>query len=453
MHTVKQLKSRADRLRDHLKLNGVSITRALSLECQAVQEGARDWNTLSAISPKDTSHRLSKQAAHSGAPTHYSRHLGHEHLIQYVGKVLPKKAVGGLAAEIAQIETSIHDYGIPSGHGLHLRCCSKCPRPHAYKAIEQFDPKNELRSFTCKSCGHVQDPLMELVIPAMLINAESFAFWLSKLSVHEPILGYQEMDVAKGQNQSILEHVCRSHEYVADHVKSALAEFGLESMHAVLPLGYYADRPQVVQRLAEQGVGFNHAKSLGWLTCSMGIHGENHESQLEAEGLVCGYLHDPAGGAPAFWGYRPRRLRTRSKDGARAYTVGDHYPRDAIYLEHLMDDRPLLVVDGFLHAIALRQAGVNAVAVPYINYVSTEAIKRLLEGRTMVVVCGHAFSGLQSGSETVNRWKRHARMTSTQLKLKVMPDMSTFERTHDFELDSFLTAFIEAISQDASAVS
>lgn len=449
MHTVKQYKSRADRLRNHLKLNGVSITRALSLECQAVQEGARDWNTLSAISPNDAPNRVKKHSAPSGGQILYSRHFGHEHLIQYVGKVLPKKLEGGLAAEIAQIQQSIQDHGIPTVRGLFLGNCTKCPNSSG----NEFDHKLELRAFNCKVCGHALDPLMDLVVPAMLQSSKIFFFWISVLSARKPVLGYQEMDVAKGQNQSIIEHVCRSHEYVADHVKSALAEFGLESMHAVLPLGYYADRPNVVRCLAEQGVGFNHAKSLGWLTCSMGIHGENHESQLEAEGLVCGYLHDPAGGAPAFWGYRPRRLRTRSKDGARAYTVGDHYPRDAIYLEHLMDDRPLLVVDGFLHAIALRQAGVNAVAVPYINYVSTEAIKRLCKGRTLVVVCGHAFSGIQSDLETVNRWKRHARMASTQLEIKVMPDMSTFERPHDFDLDAFLTALIEVIRQEASAVS
>ncbi|EKL8567169.1 glyoxalase superfamily protein [Pseudomonas aeruginosa] len=56
MQTVESLKSQAKRLRSHFSAQNIELNHSQALEAIAAIHGFKDWNTASALSPKEIKH-------------------------------------------------------------------------------------------------------------------------------------------------------------------------------------------------------------------------------------------------------------------------------------------------------------------------------------------------------------------------------------------------------------
>lgn len=433
MQTVAQFKKRADRLRTLLQEHGFKVTRAVSLEAQAAQEGVRDWNTLSSLAATES--KASKAKTNS-LPLEMPRSPANSypHLAEWIGKDLPAKPSPGLQAELDEVDWAIKD-------GALLTSIWKNTTPSAWQYY-WCSCKREGAIPTDLKCGSCGIPLRTQDLGcfrAMMTDLPSFLFarWALSNALERPVLGFEPY-VPFDHQPSLLERVCRHH--ANGIVQLAAKEFGLDKYFLdvlndyrrpgrELGLGYYPDVPSVTTELSEFGVCPEQAYELGWLTH---IPNPNDKQRPQPFGLVVTFLEDSGGGPPAFWGYRPKSLRARKGAGADAYSVGLDYPRDTVFLSHLIDDRPLLLVTGFMHALALRERGVNAVAVPYLGLMSKAAVEAVMHGDRRVVV---AATKSHHNSEWID-----GVIHSPEFKTRLlhMSELETYEGQKGFMVDQFL---------------
>lgn len=445
MQTVSQFKTRAQRLRTHLKENGVAITTALALECQAVQEGERNWNTLRAQAAPTPRKKTSRKTMSVWGPHH-----GFEHLGRYIGGELPEPLTAGLISEINQIREAIARY---DGDVFRLFEVTKvfCSNPACLcqRNEDRSSPTAEeilSDGYHCRWCEHRQRLLHDAMLPAMLKTLEGFLRVRKGLSRSGPILGYVDLKLNSRSPQQLklgsspIEEACRlTGNAGALQISLALNEFELHEMYpAELPFGYYADSATVTAVLNNLGVGSNQAYNLGWLSYA---HKHGYEDVLRGQRpmtcLVTTYLQHPNEGLTSVWGYRPKAVRSPpGRPGSEMYLVSDCYPKNHVYLDHLIDDRPLVLVTGFLHAISLRLAGVNAVAVPSLQEMSSEAVEVVTRGREQVLISTYA-----KDPATVE-WLETAWGFSG---IKMMPSMESYDGASGFQAERFVSDFVAAL--------
>ncbi|MBM5458552.1 hypothetical protein H8F21_13365 [Pseudomonas sp. P66] len=436
MQTVAQFKKRADRLRTLLQEHGFKVTRAVSLEAQAAQEGVRDWNTLSSLAANESKAPKVKK---SSLPLELLRSPAnsYQHLAEWIGKDLPAKPSPGLQAELEEIEQAINDgalftsvwkKSIPVGWDRYW-CCK----------MESDIPK-DLKCRLCgiklrlESCNFFRSMMSDMATFQAVRRALSHA-------VERSILGLVPY-VLFDHQPSILERVCRVHANGIVHV--AAKEFGLDHhltnvlsdrLHPgrELGLGYYPDTRSVMATLSENGISSDQAHSLGWLRQTpIPESPKTHPPFGLPYGLVVTFLEDASGGPASFWGYRPKSLRARDGEGSDPYVVGMGYPRDAVYLSHLIDERPVVLVTGFMHALTLRDRGVNAVAVPYLGLMSKAAVEAVFHRDGKVVVAttkSHYNSESGGGAIYIPELKK---------RLLHMNELETYEGPKGFMVDRFL---------------
>lgn len=256
MQTVSQFKTRAQRLRTHLKENGVAITTALALECQAVQEGERNWNTLQAqAAPTPRKKKTSRKTMSVWGP-----HYGFEHLGRYIGGELPEQLTAGLLSEINQIREAIARY---DGDVFRLFEVTKvfCSNPACVcqRNEDRSPTAEEILSdgYQCRWCEHPQRLLRDAMLPAMLKTLQGFLRVRKYLSRSGPILGYLDLRLNSRSPQQLklgsspIEAACRLTSNVGSlQIKLALCEFELLEMYPdELRLGYYADSETVTAAL------------------------------------------------------------------------------------------------------------------------------------------------------------------------------------------------------------
>lgn len=436
MQTVAQFKTRADRLRTHLLAQGHKITRAVALEAQAVQEGVRDWNTLSAMAPSDKgpgkrgkTSVITRQFLH---PQH-----GYQQLAAYIGKELPDTWSPALKIELGELEAAVKEsiqlskrWKTLTPHDWSLMNCSGCG------SITSSKPDIS----ECVACDKKYGPRDFVVVAELLKDLQSFLAvrWALSISLMRPVLGFKPY-VAFDHCASPLERVCQ--QSFSGVVSVAAAEFGLEEHLGTrwldrhnhgceLGLSYYPDTEAVTSLLSSVGISSRQAKSLGWTK-----HYVTESSHLLCEpfGLVVTFIEDAEGGPASFWGYRPKSLRAREGIGSDSYLVSDNYPKDAVYLSHLIDARPLVLITRFMHAISLREHGVNAVAVPYLSLMSASAVSTVMEGHEMIVVCA---SKAPLDSRDVGMGIFSDQVVADRIRF--MDSLETYDGRKGFLIDQFL---------------
>lgn len=448
MESVANFRLRADRLRTYLGSQGVKVTKAVALEAQAAQVAVRDWNTLSALAPK-----IGKKSKPDNASVHpaASTMNAYGHLFQCIGGKLPANLNAGFLAEIREVRQAVEIGGLPQAWLLEtkesdlemLRC------PHCvWRGFMKFSKAQDGggTEFVCRGCLATIDIAVDLLIPKMLESKESYLLIRQALSIKaSPILGYESYDntaAAKTPNGPLVS-CCRGlankFSYAID---LACFDFGINlDARRTANFGYYIGSEEVAEKLQHSGVSRAQAQQVGWLDAHQ-FPTMNREIPL---GLVVVFLPDPKGGPISFWGYCPRSMRaSRTEKPPLAYFVGRNYSKDAVFLGHLIDARPLVLVDGFMQAIALRQAGVNAVAVPSIQDMGEAALRQVMANRSFIVVSGHAFLSIAY----------HA-LSSVAFGLGVecryMDVLSDYEGPEGFSTDRFVSDFIQKASASTPA--
>lgn len=431
METVAQFKKRADRLRTYLQGHGLKVTRAASLEAQAAQEGVCDWNTLSALAKAELKATLAKELSPglvSGLPL----------LAEYIGKDLPTKPCSRLRAELDDLELAIKE------GALHTRFWSTMV-PSGWSGAWCCNMATDVpKDLNCRRCGNPLPLESYSFFKPMLESLASFHAlrWMFSRALKRSVLGL-EAYVPFDHQPSILEIVCR--EQANDIVHTAANDFGLDQYlrsairrqdrapGSELGLGYYPDIETMTTALGRHGVSPAQAHSLGWLT-------SDASKTDHPFGLVVTFLNDALGGPASFWGYRPKSLRARRGRGSEPYVVGMDYPRDTVYLSHLINDKPLVLVTGFMHAIALRDRGVNAVAVPYLDGMSKAAVELVMKGVGKVVLSasGSARNAESSGPFILSAEHRE--------RLVLMNALDSYEGPEGFLIERFLEDMTAALA-------
>lgn len=442
METIANLRLRADRLRTFLQTHGLKVNKAIALEAQAAQVAVRDWNTLSALAKKAGATPKVGSVANLEVA---NPNFGYEHLASCIGGNLPSKYSAGLKDEIDQIRHAIAICGWPDKWMLEVQArnngwfqCPQCEK--SINKLIRSENGEFATEIVCPGCALVTDLAVGIVIPRMLTRKDMFLEIrrdLSQASI--PILGYESLDntVSTAIPNGPLVFSCRSMaESFSYAVDLAYYEFGIhEVTRETARLGYYISPEEVASSLNARGVSERQAKDLGWLE-TFKFSGDNLPGRpITPNGLVVAFLPDPKGGPMSFWGYCPKAMRP-SQDGTPlpAYLVGKNYSQDAVFLGHLIDARPLLLVSGFMHAIALRQAGINAVAVPSFRGMSNKAIRKILSGRSFIVVSGY---DIQSNST----FELEALAEGLRVECLFMHPLGDYEGIEGFATDRFVEDF------------
>lgn len=214
----------------------------------------------------------------------------------------------------------------------------------------------------CAPSVHLGDLILQssLSSEALLARLRNVAMHLSEQS-GIPILGYQPLNNGYHQCEVFLPpivKVCRR--AASNHVfaiRMAAEDFGLsEWAMASARLGFYASADVVLADLIDVGASEAMAHDFGWL--SDAVNDSNSMSNL----VVC-FLNGLTGSVPALWGYRPASLR-RSSEKEDQYVVGQSAQPDSLFLYDILGSQTLIFVEGFMHALALREDGFNAVGAP-----------------------------------------------------------------------------------------
>lgn len=449
METVANFRLRADRLRTFLQAHGLKVTKAVALEAQAAQGAVRDWNTLSALAQKNDS-PLKVGGTPERDPANPS--FGYEHLAPYIGGKLPVKLSVGLKAEISQVQQAIAIGGWPdksmNGHGGQPRCfqCPHCQQAQVVSDLRRIAVGEYATELRCKGCSKSIDPAIDVTVPQMLQGKATFLRFRQELSQKsKPILGYESLDntsATASLNGPLVVSCRRVAEVFSYALDMACFEFRIDKVtREAAHLGYYIGPEEVAEDLQKLGVTPRQAKQLGWLDACC-FAGDLVPSRLLPHGLVVTFLPDPNGGAPSFWGYCPNAMRgVLDECKPLAYIAGKNYSKDAIFLGHLMDTRPLVLVSGFMHAIALRQAGINAVAVPSIREMSRAAIRKIIDGRKFIVVSGYEF---QSNST----WDFELEAGARGVECRIMAPLSDYDGVEGFATDRFVQDFLAKVGAE-----
>ncbi|EKT4529994.1 glyoxalase superfamily protein [Pseudomonas asiatica] len=436
MQTVAQFKKRADRLRTYLQGHGLKVTRAASLEAQAAQEGFCDWNTLSALAKAELKPTLAKALRPglvSGKPV----------LAEYIGSDLPTKPSSRLQAELDDLELAIKEGAL---HTRFWKDMAPSRWSGAWCCSMAMDVPND---FKCRLCGNTLPLESYNFFKPMMETLSSFHAlrWLFSRALKRSVLGL-EAYVPFGHQPSILEIVCR--EQANEIIHTAAKDFGLDPYlrnalssndrvpGSELGLGYYPDVQTLTTALGRYGISSAQADSLGWLTSAV--------SKTDRPfGLVVTFLNDASGGPASFWGYRPKSLRARRGEGSEPYVVGMDYPRDTVYLSHLINDKPLVLVTGFMHAIALRDRGVNAVAVPYLDSMSKAAVELVMQGGGKVVLSASKSTRNAESSGPVILRAEHRK------RLALMNELDSYEGPEGFLIERFLEDMTAALADKSDS--
>lgn len=435
METVANLRLRADRLRTFLQTNGMKVTKAIALEAQAAQIGVRDWNTLSALAKKtgDTPNPGSTSSLNVANPN-----FGYEHLAPYIGRKLPEKFSAGLKAEIDQIRRAVARGRWPwsTSNGVVWIECPHCQESAEHQRIQNGGLETLV---DCVNCKTPFDLVLDIVVRKMLQRKDVFLLLRRDLCQNStPILGYESFDntAATSVPNGPLVIDCRlMAERFSYAIDLACFEFGLDKLtRDSAHLGYFISPEGMAESLKNRGVSDRQARGLGWLDAHR-FATDDLPLRLIPEGLVVTFLPDPNGGPMSFWGYCPKAMRaSQDQSTPLAYIVGQKYSKDAIFLGHLIDARPLVLVSGFMHAIALRQAGINAVAVPSFREMSDLAIHKILEGRRIIVVSGY---DIQSNKT----WNLECAAEALGVECRFMDPLSAYEGVEGFVTDRFVQDF------------
>lgn len=111
-----------------------------------------------------------------------------------------------------------------------------------------------------------------------------------------------------------------------------------------------------------------------------------------------------------------------------------------MYLSHLVHDKPLVLVTGFMHAIALRDRGVNLVAVPYLDGMSKAAVELVMRGGGKVVLLASRSSrNAESSGPGVLRGEHRKR-------LALMNELDSYEGPEGFLIERFLEDMTAALA-------
>lgn len=446
METVANLRVRADRLRAFLGSQGLKVSKATALEAQAAQFAVRDWNTLSALTLK--SNNIPK-AANFTRLGHSELNYGYEYLAPFIGRKLPAKLGADLEAQIEQLRQAISISELAGGwlsRVEELRTesvrCPECNQAGLERYLKHKDGTGT--EFECPACLEKFDVVNDLIIPQMLQSRDAFLRIRHGLSKKVgPILGYESFDNTAGtQHQNApLVNACRT---MADvfrfAVEMACSEFGIDKATGDdANLGYYIGSDEMADNLHSRGVSRSLASDLGWLRA----HEFKSDPRPYARGLVVTFLPDPTGGPISFWGYCPKSIRPRdSSDEPLAYVVSKGYSKDAVFLGHLIDSRPLVLVPGFMHAIALRRAGLNAVAVPSFVEMSELAIRTVVADRKFIVVSGNELE-----SNATERLEQSARALGVECRY--MNSLGFYEGVEGFDTDRFVLDYLALLNSES----
>ena len=263
-----------------------------------------------------------------------------------------------------------------------LRCpaCSTHSIPYRSHSVDA--------ACTAKGGCGARFRLAEMILPPGIDQSEKMARWssvamqLSELS-GLAIMGYKPLNNGFKQSDEMLPLIiklCRlaagEHQY-ALHL--AAEDFGLSaSTLESARLGFYPSSETMMSKLNTLGVTGMLPTEFGWIS---DVSNDTHTMS----NLACCFLKSLSGAVPTIWGYRPEGMRRKEERDVQ-YVVGRSWQPDSLYLLDILGSEPAVLVDGFMHALALRQAGFNAVAAPFISLLDYTIWRELADlGHTTII--------------------------------------------------------------------
>lgn len=263
-----------------------------------------------------------------------------------------------------------------------LRCplCGTHSIPYRSHAVDA--------ACTAKGGCAARFKLAEMILPPGLDQSEKAARW-SNVAMHLSelsglaVMGYKPLNNGFKQSDDMLpliiklcRHAAHEHQY-ALHL--AAEDFGLSaSTLESARLGFYPSSETMMSKLNSLGVTGQLPTEFGWIS---DVSNDTHTMS----NLACCFLKSLSGAVPTIWGYRPEGIRRKEERDVQ-YVVGRSWQPDSLYLLDILGSEQAVLVDGFMHALALRQAGFNAVAAPFISLLDYTIWRELADlGHTTII--------------------------------------------------------------------